>query len=76
MRLGPMRQVNEVPFGRPVLTCAPGDEKDAVSPDENESGELSEILFEQLGYLIKYANREREGERLYRVMAILMEAFN
>ncbi len=71
-----MRHVNEAPVGRPVLICAPADERETASPDENDSGELSEILFEQLGYLIKYADREREGERLYRVMAILMETFN
>jgi hypothetical protein len=75
-RRGLMRQVNEAPVGRPVPICAPADERDTTSPDEDDSGELSEILFEQLGYLIKYADREREGERLYRVMAILMETFN
>jgi hypothetical protein len=75
-RRGLMRQVNEAPVGRPVVVCAPADERDTTSPDEDDSGELSEILFEQLGYLIKYADREREGERLDRVMAILMETFN
>jgi hypothetical protein len=75
-RRGLMRQVNEGPVGQPVLICAPAGNGDTASPDEDDSGELSEILFEQLGYLIKYAYRERERERLYRVMAILMETFN
>ncbi len=68
--------MNEGPVGQAVLICAPTDNRDTASPDEDDSGELSEILFEQLGYLIKYAYREREEERLYRVMAILLETFN
>jgi len=75
-RRGLRRQVNEAPVGRPAPICAPADERDTTSPDEDDSGDLSEILFEQLGYLIKHADGERERERLYRVMAILMETFN
>src|SRR5260370_5872330 len=45
-RRGLVRQVNEAPVRRPVLVCAPTDERDNVSPDEDESGELYEILFE------------------------------
>ena len=37
-------------------------------------GKLSEVLFEQLGYLIQYADQERH--RLERVKAILLETFN
>ena len=36
--------------------------------------ELSDVLFEQLGYLIQYADRERA--RLERVKAVLLETFN
>jgi hypothetical protein len=35
---------------------------------------LSYVLFEQLGYLIQYADQERA--RLERVKAILLETFN
>jgi hypothetical protein len=71
-----MRGVSEAPIGRAVVICAPADERYTASPDDDDSGALSEILFEQLGYLIKYADRERERERLDRVMAILMQTFN
>ena len=66
--------MNEAPAGQPLLICAPSDEQDAALAPDEDGGELSEILFEQLGYLIKYAYRERQ--RLYRVMAILLETFN
>ncbi len=36
--------------------------------------ELSDVLFEQLGYLIQYADQERA--RLERVKALLLETFN
>ena len=36
--------------------------------------ELSDVLFEQLGYLIQYADQERA--RLERAMAVLLETFN
>jgi len=36
--------------------------------------ELSDVLFEQLGYLIQYADQERA--RLERVKAVLLETFN
>ena len=36
--------------------------------------ELSDVLFEQLGYLIQYADKERA--RLERVKAVLLETFN
>jgi hypothetical protein len=35
---------------------------------------LSEVLFEQIGYLIQYADQEQH--RLERVKAILLETFN
>ena len=38
-----------------------------------EASDLADILFEQLDYLIQFA--DQEGTRLKRVMAILMEPF-
>jgi hypothetical protein len=42
-RRGLMRQVSEAPVGRPVLICAPADERDTRSADEDDSGELSPL---------------------------------
>jgi len=38
------------------------------------AADLSEVLFEQLSYLIRFADHERH--RLEQVKAILMETFN
>jgi len=43
-------------------------------PEAASGGELSDVLFQQLGYLIQYADQERH--RLERVKAILLETFN
>jgi hypothetical protein len=43
-------------------------------PETVSGGELSHVLFEQLGYLIQYADQERA--RLERVKAVLLETFN
>jgi hypothetical protein len=45
-----------------------------MASEGHDGGELVEILFEQLGYLIEYSDKERD--RLDRVMAVLMETFN
>ena len=37
-------------------------------------GDLTEVLFEQLGYLIEFSDQERQ--RFERVKAILLEAFH
>jgi hypothetical protein len=43
-------------------------------PEVLSGSELSEVLFDQLSYLIQYADQERH--RLGRVKAILLETFN
>lgn len=43
-------------------------------PETVSGSELSDVLLEQLGYLIQYADQERA--RLERVKAILLETFN
>jgi len=60
-------QAEEAPVGRPVLVHPRTHAQDRASPAEaDEGGELAEILFEQLGYLIEHADQERD--RLDRVM--------
>jgi hypothetical protein len=43
-----------------------------AGPDS--SGDLTEVLFEQLEYLVQFSDQERD--RLNRVKAILLETFN
>jgi hypothetical protein len=45
----------------------------SVSVDEHQRGDLTDILHERLGYLIRHS--DQKGDRLDRVVALLMETF-
>jgi len=49
-------------------------EVDTLTHGVLPGSEMSEVLFEQLGYLIQYADQERHC--LERVKTILLETFN
>ena len=49
-------------------------EVDTLTHGVLPGSEISEVLFEQLGYLIQYADQERHC--LERVKTILLETFN
>ena len=61
-----------------ALSTLSGGQNPAFQPSQGaeraSNSELSDVLFEQLGYLIQYADQERA--RLERVKAVLLETFN
>jgi hypothetical protein len=64
-------------FWDELVEPADGRSRDTNDGSQHETARentLSEVLFEQLDYLIQFADQERD--RLDRVRAILMETFN